>query len=152
MGSHCNLIIRGLVRQKLRTVTGKSSLILTVIVFVHFLQKRFTKMANTKLKKKKRGVIGSNGLNNDAGRIFVLVIYCFGFDVNFTFSNNKCSFNYWIFQVWVTSRQCGSQRAVPWKLYTNRELKILRRRRQRKRHSKIQLLVCVTLSRLFQFV
>ena len=25
-------------------------------------------MANTKLKKKKKGVIGANGLNNDAGR------------------------------------------------------------------------------------
>ena len=34
----------------------------------------------------------------------------------------------------------------------SRELKILRQRRQRKRHSKIQLLVCVTLSRLFQFL
>ena len=33
-----------------------------------FLQKQFTKMANTKLKKKKKGVIGANGLNNDAGR------------------------------------------------------------------------------------
>ena len=31
-----------------------------------FLQKQFTKMANTKLKKKKKGVI-ANGLNNDAG-------------------------------------------------------------------------------------
>lgn len=26
-------------------------------------------MANTKLKKKKKGVIGANGLNNDAGKI-----------------------------------------------------------------------------------
>ena len=32
-----------------------------------FLQKQFTKMANTKLKKKKKGVIAANGLNNDAG-------------------------------------------------------------------------------------
>ncbi|CAH3144364.1 unnamed protein product [Porites evermanni] len=33
------------------------------------LQKQFTKMANTKLKKKKKGVIGVNGLNNDAALI-----------------------------------------------------------------------------------
>lgn len=33
------------------------------------LQKQFTKMANTKLKKKKKGVIGANGLNNDAALI-----------------------------------------------------------------------------------
>ncbi|KAJ7327817.1 Proteasome activator complex subunit 4 [Desmophyllum pertusum] len=33
------------------------------------LQKQFTKMANTKLKKKKKGVIAANGLNNDAALI-----------------------------------------------------------------------------------
>ncbi|XP_068688324.1 proteasome activator complex subunit 4-like isoform X1 [Montipora foliosa] len=33
------------------------------------LQKQFTKMANTKLKKKKKGVIGANGFNNDAALI-----------------------------------------------------------------------------------
>lgn len=40
-----------------------------MVTFVQFffLQKQFTKMANTKLEKKKKGVITANGLNNDAG-------------------------------------------------------------------------------------
>ena len=33
-------------------------------------------MANTKLKKKKKGVLAPNGLNNDAGRIFSFFFLC----------------------------------------------------------------------------
>ena len=31
-------------------------------------------MANTKLMKKKKGVIGANGFNNDAGKILILLL------------------------------------------------------------------------------
>ena len=39
-----------------------------VITFVYCFQKQFTKMANTQLKKKKKGLVAANGLNNDAGK------------------------------------------------------------------------------------